>query len=191
MDGDAGRLVQDQELVVLIDDGLAHALLEVQGRAADLLRGSYADGRNPDLVVRLQPGIRARPVAVDADFTFTDYPVNTAPRDVPQVLVHEVIEALPRLLGGDLELTHRCAYFSSLLLGHINLDVRHCFYNSLASILRLPSLLPSQQGRVNGRRASKRKAPESRRMLVGPPYRGHRIGPTRSRQPRRISCSQS
>ena len=33
-------------------------------------------------------------MAVDADFTFTDYPVNTAPRDVPQVLVHEVVEAL-------------------------------------------------------------------------------------------------
>ena len=97
-----------------------------------------ADGRNPDLVVRLQPGIRARPVTVDADFTFTDYTVNAAPRDVPQVLVHEVIEALSRLLGGDLELTHGCAYFGSLLLGHINLSVRHCFYNSLASILRLP-----------------------------------------------------
>jgi len=30
-----------------------------------------------------------------------------------------------------------------------------------------------------------------RRMLVGPPYRGHRIGPTRSRRMRRMSCKDS
>src|ERR1700722_732947 len=102
--------------------------------------------RNPDLVVRLQAGIRTGAVAVNADFTFTDYPVNTAPGDAPEVLVHEVVETLSGFLCGDLELTHNRAYFGFLLLGHITLGVRHCFYNSLASILRLPSQLLKPAG---------------------------------------------
>src|ERR1700676_1239359 len=132
MDGNTGRLVQDQKLVVLVDDCFAHPLLELCRRAADLFGRTYTDGGNPDLVMCLQPGVRPRPVAVNADLTFADYPVNTAPRDVTQVLVHEVVEALPSLLFTDLELPHGRAYFGSLLLGHINLGVRHCFYNGLA-----------------------------------------------------------
>jgi hypothetical protein len=113
-------------------------------------------------------------VTVDADFTFTDYPVNTAPWDVPQVLLHEVIEALARLLGRDLELTHGGAYFGSLLLGHINLGVRHCFYNSLASILRWPSLPPGKDASmVGGLRSGFARG---RRMLVDLPIEAIVLG---------------
>ncbi len=90
--------------------------------------------------MQLQPGIGAGPVAVYSDFTFADDPVHAAAGDVAQALVHEVVQALAGLLVGDLEVLHLRAnpggYFRVLLLRHIDLNVRHCFYNGLASILR-------------------------------------------------------
>jgi len=47
----------------------------------------------------------------------------------------------PRLVLRDLKVLNSSANGRTLLLRHINLCVRHCFYNSLASILR-PASLP-------------------------------------------------
>src|SRR5689334_18354535 len=91
VDGDARGLVNHEQPVIFMDDGFADGLLQVGGGAANLLRRPDPHGRNPDLVVSLQPGVGARAVAVYADFTFADNPVNLAPGHLPQSLVYKEI----------------------------------------------------------------------------------------------------
>lgn len=88
----------------------------------------------------LQAGIGARPVAVDPDFTFADYPVNAAPRQVPELAVHKVVQALASLVFRDLQMTDGGACLRAarpnLLPGRIVIGVRHCFYETFESILK-------------------------------------------------------
>src|SRR6201999_3771024 len=100
----------------------------------------HFDRGNADLVMGLQAGVRAGAVAVDADFTFADYPVNPAARQVSELTVHEVVQALSGLVFCDLQMTDGRARFRAalhnLLPGRIVIGVRHCFYETFESILR-------------------------------------------------------
>src|SRR5262249_22732353 len=92
MDGDTCRLIQYQQPFVLPHDCAADSLDQLRRRLSDLRRGPNPHGRYPDLVVSLQAGVGAGPVTVDADLTLADDPVNTAPRQVPEQPVNEVIQ---------------------------------------------------------------------------------------------------
>jgi hypothetical protein len=138
--------------------------------------------------VRLEASIGARTVAIYADLALANNPVNAAPGQVTQQLVDEVVEALAGLILGHFQVPYTGPLPPGLLLRHIDLTVRHCFYKSFGSILA--RAVRNCDGQWLAAFGDYTKAP-SRRMLVGPPNRGHRIGPTRSRGLRRTSCKDS
>ena len=70
-------------------------------------------------------------MAVDADLTFADNPVNAAPRQVTQLAVDEIVQPLSRLVLRDLQMPNRGPDFRAglhiLLPARIVIAVRHCF----------------------------------------------------------------
>ncbi len=140
---DTRGLVDHDQMRVLVHDGGANGLQHAgrwPGRRATvgLTRfGSWlgTHGRDPDLVARLQPRLGAGSTAVDPHLSLADDAVNPAARNAPQHLLDEVVEALAGGRFGNLQMLNLGASRTGLLLGHIDLIVRHCFYNGLASIL--------------------------------------------------------
>src|SRR5260221_9991885 len=96
VDGDAGRLVDDEECRVLVD----HRKL---GGPRGLWGGGNADPRQPHPVADLQPGIGADAAAVHPDPAAAPHAIDGALWHAPQPPQQEVIDALRGAFFADLD----------------------------------------------------------------------------------------
>jgi hypothetical protein len=97
VDGDAGRLVQRDEVVVLVEDRELLARPRGPGRTRGRRRRLPGpDRRQPDAVALGQPGIRACALAVHANLAGPDDPVEVALGHALERLGEEIVEALAR-----------------------------------------------------------------------------------------------
>src|SRR5690606_2040438 len=117
----AGRLVEHDEPVVLMHDAPADRVDEAGRNACRSRPGLDADWRHPDLVVDLQPLLRARPAAVDAHLALADQAVDAAPGHVLEQLLQEFVETQPGLLRPYLDVPHPLVDRTALLLRHLDL----------------------------------------------------------------------
>jgi len=83
----------------------------------------------------MQPGVGARAPPVHAYLSFTDDAVHAAAGDLTQDPLDEVVQPLAVLALLHLQVPDAGASRRILLLRHVDLVVRHCFYNGPMSIL--------------------------------------------------------
>lgn len=124
--GDAGRLVEDQDVVVLVDDGPEHPLDERAARRAGARgrRFGLPHRRDPDPVARRDALVGPCALAVHAHLALAEQPVDVRPRDTLQVPDQEVVEplAVVAFAGFDVANAARgrlaCRGFALILVSH-------------------------------------------------------------------------
>src|SRR5688572_16444141 len=105
MDGQPSRLVEDEDLRVLVDDALGKPFEPIlSGRG--LRWRPHAHGRHADPIAGLQAVARARSAGVHANLPRADQAIDMAARNTLQLAQKIVIEPLPRSLGIDISMTH-------------------------------------------------------------------------------------
>jgi hypothetical protein len=112
VDGDAGGLIEHEQVLILVHDGGLDTRDELPWGLSRLPGWGQPYGGDTDPILGLQTPLGTRPVAVHADLSLADHPVHTASRDATEVPLEVVVEALSGLLLGDLEMPDAGAHFA-------------------------------------------------------------------------------
>jgi hypothetical protein len=118
MHGDAGRLVDHQQALVLIDDRQVH--LEFGAGHHLLFAAGDAQRRNAQQVAALQAIRDVRPAAIDPHLAAADDAVDVALGHPLAQLQQQVVEALPVLVLAD-----KLAWVTEFLLTSAILNILH------------------------------------------------------------------
>jgi hypothetical protein len=109
MDRDAGRLVDDDELSILMND-------RVCDEVAERLRGQFRSSallalerRHSDSVPFVETVLGSRSAPIHTHFAGAKDAIDQAPRNVFEVPSQEVVDALPRVTGPGVQVGHRCS----------------------------------------------------------------------------------
>ena len=104
MHGPSGRLVQDDQSIVLVDDRPIDVALPHLGRCPPWPGLAYPNRRDPHDVAGSQTVVLSHPATIDSDLAATQQPVNPCAWNAFQIARQEVVDALPRgrLVHGDL-----------------------------------------------------------------------------------------
>ncbi|MNZ67695.1 hypothetical protein D3C78_859500 [compost metagenome] len=100
MHGDAGRLVEHDQRLVLVDDGRLEALQQPLRQRLGLVALGQAQRRHPHHIARLQLVLRLDPALVHAHFALAQDAINQCFGNTFQLSTKKVVDALP----GDLRL---------------------------------------------------------------------------------------
>jgi len=104
LDREPGRLVQDQERVVLVQDQRAQpfGVLRADGRLPPRRRSArLAQRRDPDALARAQAGVGRGPPAVDPDLAGPQQPLQPAVAELGEMPMEPAVEADLGLVRGD------------------------------------------------------------------------------------------
>ena len=105
--GDAGRLVDREEILVLENHGLADLVQHGRGRGTGFRAFSHPHRRNPQLVADAEPGIGLGTLAVHTHLAGPQQPVDMRLRHPLQQRRQAVVHTLAIALGADGHGSHR------------------------------------------------------------------------------------
>ncbi len=106
MAGDAGRLVDDEEIAVFEHDRLLDLLDHRRRRHGPAARFGGTHGRNTHLVARMQTHALLGALAVYAHLAGAQYAVNQALGDAFELADQEIVDALAVAVVRNLNQTH-------------------------------------------------------------------------------------
>ncbi len=96
VNGEAGRLVDDEQPRVLVQHGRRQPGRQAPGRRRRRCGRRGAHGRQPELLAPLEPVLRTHASTVDADLSLAQHAVDAALRDPPELTPQHVVDPLPR-----------------------------------------------------------------------------------------------
>src|SRR5690606_35317309 len=103
VDGKPRRLVEDQEPLLLVKDGVLHPAGGFRGDHGGRGLGATGMGGNTDAVAGSQAVAGGNAGAVHPDLAAADHPVDTAPGHVPEPAQQEIVQAPVRFRCPDLD----------------------------------------------------------------------------------------
>ena len=142
VNGNTGRLVEDDDPLILAQEGRLDAPEQIRAHAPRRRGFLDPDRWDTNPVAQAQAQLGRHPAAIHPHFSLSDKALNAAARDPRKHVHQEAVQAVSGLLCPNLQVSDLCS----------RAHLRCCFYNKLVSIL----LRAAPNGRTNVEAAESR-----------------------------------